>query len=168
MNIFKDNIIRNKWHQGFNRDANPTEITIHATGGGGTLGYVREGGRKELYVKGVALFHYLVNIAGEVIEIIDPDKWVYHSSSMDHDKTTIGIEIEKASGTNSGLPSVQQMKSLTELIEHLCGLYPIDTISTHDYNRKKYSNLPPKPCPGDFDWTAIEYKFKNITINKAV
>lgn len=165
MDIVKDEIIRTKFHSGFDRGGKVVkEITTHATGGGGTLGYVQGGGRAELYVKGVALFHYLINTAGVVTEIIDPDKWAYHSSSGNHDAETIGIEIEKPSSTNSGKPNVQQMKSYIELIEYLRGRFPtIISIATHDYNRAFFSQLPPKPCPGDFDWSPVMEKFPDLT-----
>ena len=167
MNITKDDIIRTKFHAGFSRDNTPVkEITIHATGGGGTLGYVQSGGRAELYRQGIALFHYLIRVSGEVVEIIDPDNWVYHSSSGQHDKETIGIEIEKPSITNSGLPKVEQMSALLDLVGCLRSQYPsISIIATHDYNRKVYSNQPPKPCPGDFDWSTIKEKFPDLTYN---
>ena len=150
-----DNKIRNKWHKGFPRTEFISEIVLHGTEGLSTYSYVLNGGRKELYVKGVALFHYLIEVSGKVTEIISPDNYVFHSSSGQHDIKTIGIEIEKAKNVND--MNEEQLVSLCGLIEYLKIKYSsINTIATHDFNRKKYSNLDPKPCPGKVDWTRLK------------
>ena len=130
------------------------------------------GGRKELYVKGVGLFHFLIEPNGKIIEIIDPNKKVYHSSSLEHDDATIGIEIQK--NHNSDKPTIDQNMALFFLIQQLLEKFPtIKRINSHDFNRKKFSNLPPKPCPGKFDWDHLglvlsDYGFKLKTEQELV
>jgi len=147
MEIIKDEVVREKFHAGFTRPEPPSEIVIHGTGGGGTLNYVRNGGRKELYKRGIALFHYLIERDGRVIEIINPDNYVYHSSSGKHDQKTIGIELLNLSHSNSLGYTKRQYESLLNLIEHLEDIYPLDRIVSHYYNSKKY--FKPKNCPGN-------------------
>ena len=93
MQTIVDTKIRDRWHSGFDRERSPDTIVLHGTAGPGTYQWVLGGGRKKLYKKGVALFHYLIERDGKIIEIIDPDKWVYHSSAGDIDERTIGVEL---------------------------------------------------------------------------
>lgn len=150
-----DTKIREKWHKGFNRSEKPTEIILHGTGGGGTYTYVFNGGRKELYQVGIALFHYLIERDGKTIEIIDPEKWVYHSSSGKHDEETIGIEILNPSANNTQAYTIQQYKSLYDLIVELFQRYPITLIRSHNMTKQIYSGTG-KPCPGNFNWHDLE------------
>lgn len=157
MEITKDTVVRERWHRGFEREAAPTEIVIHATGGGQTYQFVAQGGRKAEYIKGESLFHYLIERSGKTIELIDPERWVWHSSSGAHDKTTIGIECENLSYTNDGPLEDIQYDSLVDLLKYLINRYPtIKRIVGHNYNGKKYSNRG-KNCPGTlFCWETIE------------
>jgi N-acetyl-anhydromuramyl-L-alanine amidase AmpD len=168
MKIIIDNRITDKFCKGLDRLGTViAEITIHATAGGGdTIGWMASGGymgngkyRSEDYKKGVGLFHYHISKGGKVSQIIDPKYFVYHSSSGAHDKSTIGIELEKENRTNSDTPTDEQYDSLNDLIAFLIDTYPtINTLSSHDYNAKYYSNRDPKPCPGSFDWSRIANK----------
>ena len=164
MNYKIDTLIRTKWHSGFDRKKPVRKITIHGTDGGGTYQFVLRGdgvnrlGERfsDTYKKGVALFHYLIEPSGKIIEIIDPDRWVYHSTSGKYDEETIGIEIQKNSNVNNDATDAQY-ESLVALVAMLSARYPlIDSIESHDYRGMKYSNRPPKPCPGKFDWNRFE------------
>ncbi len=172
MNYKIDTLIRTKWHRGFQRKKPVSEIVIHGTDGGGTYDFVLRGdgvnrlGEKfsETYKKGVALFHYLIEPGGDVIEIIDPERWVYHSTSGKHDELTIGIEVQKNSNVRSK-PTQEQMFALVALCQMLIKRFPkIDRVVSHDYNGLKYSARPPKPCPGAFDWGEFERLLDNENV----
>ena len=96
MNIIVNTSIREKYMAGFPRPGQVTEIVIHGTGGGSTskamINWIMGGEREKEYRRGIALFHYLIGREGGITEIINPSKWVYHSSSGIHDKETIGID----------------------------------------------------------------------------
>jgi N-acetyl-anhydromuramyl-L-alanine amidase AmpD len=162
MEIIKDIKIRKKWHKGFRRNLlcrkrnRVKTIVLHGTGGGGTYNWVLDGGRSVLYKKGVALFHYLIERRGKTIEIIDPDRWVYHSSSGEKDKETIGIELLNPGALNSRLYTGFQYTALWELIfDELFNRYNIINIVSHNYMKEKYSGGK-KECPGDgFAWVAL-------------
>ena len=163
MNFKIDDRIGYKYFGGYKRTTDIKEITIHATAGGSsalnTIEWILKGGdmgngknRAADYMKGIGLFHFIIDPTGEVTRIIDTEKWVYHSSSGMHDSDTIGIEIVKPDSHNATEPTDEQYLSLIDMIILLRKLYPtINVISSHDYNAKKYSNRPPKPCPGTFD-----------------
>jgi hypothetical protein len=162
MNITENKSIREKYNQGFIRDRPITEIVIHATAGFdsslGIINWMLGGERGIDYAKGIALFHYLNDMQGEITEIIDPSRYVFHSSSGSHDKETIGIENIKPTRDNSGMLPEPQLTALCELIEWLLESIPtITRIVSHDFNAMKFSNKPPKPCPGDMEWQAIEF-----------
>jgi len=157
MNIIIDDKIRHKWHSGNARYSAPNEIVLHGTGGGGTYNWVLGGGRASEYVQGIALFHYLIE-NDRTLEIIDPDRWVFHSSSGYHDRSTIGIELLNTSPQNKIPYSEDQYRMLFDLLILLTEKYPIDTITSHSYNAKKYSNRD-KDCPGAFDWEKLEQWF---------
>jgi len=151
-----DTAIREKWHRGFERERQPDTVVIHGTGGGGTYQYVLGGGRKKLYKKGIALFHYLVERDGKVIEIIDPDRWVYHSSSGKQDEKTIGIELLNHDKNNKDQYTNAQYEALFFLIfDYLCDRYSIRIIASHNRMKEKYSDGN-KNCPGNFDWDLLE------------
>lgn len=156
MNLLIDHKIRNKYSKGFNRPVPPEEIIIHATAGGGTYKWMLMGSRRKLYERGIGLFHYLIQrIKDRVIEIIDTDKWVYHSSSGKHDKYTIGIEIVNPSPFNLIPPTKRQYKDLFTLIDLLLEKYPsISIIRSHKRTKMIYSGKP-KRCPGKFDWEKL-------------
>lgn len=171
MQIRIDKAIRKKWHSGFERHKPIKNIVIHGTGGGSTYNYVLNGGRKELYVRGIALFHYLIERNGEIIEITDPNRWVYHSSSGGHDEQTIGIELVNYNRSNNAPYTQKQYKALFFLIKKLLNNYPtIDVILSHRRAKQKYSGGT-KNCPGKFfNWQQvrnfldeIEYNYKYDT-----
>ena len=148
--------IREKYHQGYLRNRPITEIVIHGTGGGsganGMIVWMENGERAEEYKKGVALFHYLIDRNGDQYEIIDPGRWVYHSSSGAHDETTIGIENINPSPNNDAEYTDAQYDSLAALVLKLLEEYPsIKSIIGHGQNRLKYSGGY-KRCPGNFNW----------------
>ncbi len=156
MEIIKDTKIRDRWHAGFKRELNPHTVVLHGTGGGGTYNWVLQGGRKEQYKRGIALFHYLIERDGATTEIIDPDRWVYHSSSGQFDSRTIGIELVNPSPTNNSTYTENQYKSLFDLIFfELFERYPIIQIMSHNKAKEIYSGGN-KVCPGKFDWDRLE------------
>jgi N-acetyl-anhydromuramyl-L-alanine amidase AmpD len=153
MTIIKNTKIRERWCHGFKRSADQVkEIVIHATAGLGTIKWMETSDeRKEQWSKGIGLFHFLIDRQGQVTEVIDPEFYVFHSSSGQHDLFTIGIELEKSKSNNSDVITLEQSDSLLSLIKQLCMMYPnISKIVSHDYNAKTFSNRPPKPCPGAF------------------
>ena len=143
---------------GFDRKDSPTEIVIHGTGGGASaaalIDWMRSGERAKDYSRGIGLFHYLNDFDGSITEIIDPKKWVYHSTSGQHDALTIGIENMNKSPHNDNGYTDKQYTALFELIDELMKKYSIKSIVGHGYNGKKYSNLD-KNCPGNFDWQKL-------------
>jgi len=113
----------------------------------------------------MGLFHYLITRDGNVWEIIDPDRWVYHSSSGRKDKHRIGIELENPDRQNRTAYTPEQYKLLYALIfENLMDWYPkIDVILSHKRafekaSRGKYT----KECPGTgFNWNTLEHYMQN-------
>lgn len=169
--IIKDDKIRNKWHSGFTRYLPPNELVLHGTGGGDTYNWVLNGGRAKLYVKGIALFHYLIDLEGTITEIIDPEKWVYHSSSGRHDRRTIGIEMMNIDRNNENQYNELQYLSLFDLFVELIFKYDIKYITSHQRNAMEYSSKI-KECPGNFDWDRLSqwlhdsgFVFKRIEEN---
>lgn len=132
-----------------------SEIVIHGTGGGtnaaSLLRWILAGERAEEYKKGIGLFHYLIDRDGTIYKLYSLEKWMYHSSSGQHDKCTVGIELMNPSTNNQVEYTVEQYKSLAELVKAANGLATIKTIVGHGFNKQKYSGLY-KVCPGRFDW----------------
>lgn len=158
--------VRDKYKVGWEnkiREIDISEIVIHATAGGttaeGVLLWVLGGEKAKNYLQGIGLFHYIIDRdESNIIEVLDPNYWCWHSSSSSHDHGTIGIELVNPSKTNR-LPFTEiQYKSLFDLIfDKLLIDYPtIKSIVSHDFNAKTFSNKPPKPCPGAFDWKRLE------------
>jgi|WetSurMetagenome_2_1015567.scaffolds.fasta_scaffold02376_16 N-acetyl-anhydromuramyl-L-alanine amidase AmpD len=169
--IIKITSIRQKYFEGFKRLNAPSEVVIHGTGGGSTaqgmIDWMLSGEREEEYKKGIALFHYLNDRDGKIYEIIDPDNWVYHSSSGRHDAVTIGIEHLKPDALNKTALTEEQYDSTVEFLVFLINKYPITSIIGHVMNTIKYSG--PKyvkvPCPGEFDWIKLQLLLKNAGYN---
>ena len=160
--IREDGVIRSKFHSGKSRKAylgKVKEVVVHGTGGGNTLEYVRNGGRADLYYDAIALFHYLIESDGTIWEIINPDRWVYHSTRGSKDKNSIGIEMENLSRDNSADYSQEQYMALHWLIfEYLMDRYPkLDVIMSHKRAiEKRYNGTRTKQCPGTgFNWNKL-------------
>ena len=153
--------IREKYHKGFDREGEPiTELVYHGTGGGvtasGLIIWMFNDGRPADYKKGVALFHYLIDLNGEVTEIISPENWVFHSSSGLHDSSTIGIEMINGNAHNENEYTANQYSALMKLTSTLMKKYPITSIVGHGQNKLKFSGMY-KECPGiKFRWDIIE------------
>jgi len=173
VDIIIDRQVRTKYQAGWIHKVrtNPiTEIVLHGTAGGmsaeGLLLWILSGERAKEYYKGIALFHYIIDrTESNIVEVIDPSYWTYHSSSGVHDKETIGVEMVNPSKTNREPFTDNQYKLVFNLIfKHLLPTYStIDKIVSHDHNMKVYSGMPPKGCPGSgFDWTLLE---KELTKN---
>ncbi|HUT63049.1 MAG TPA: N-acetylmuramoyl-L-alanine amidase [Anaerolineae bacterium] len=162
MNLFIVKEIRNKY-DGLPRNPDEIdEIVIHGTGGGTAKGIIKWMSsdtceRKENYKKSIGLFHYEIDRNGDIYEIMHPDyRWAYHSGSGKHDRKTIGIELVNPSAGNKDDYTDEQYDSLIVLIKKLTDSFEVRRIVSHDFNRKKYSNIEPKPCPGPlFDWNRI-------------
>ncbi len=163
--IKTDELLRRIWHKGFERKHPVSTVIIHGTGGGSTLSWMAKGGNDggANYLKGVGLFHYLITQDGEITNVIDPDRWVYHSSSGAMDERTIGIECENLDYGNLGKYTNMQYESLFWLMfDYLCERYPdISIVSSHNAYGMKYSEKP-KTCPGPkFSWVGLEDEFMN-------
>lgn len=187
MNIFKHikNIIkiklnisiRTKYEKGWInklREKQPTEIVIHGTGGGSKKGIIKwmlnpGKWKEERYNKGIGLFHYLIGRDGSITEIINPNYWVYHSTSGSHDKKTIGIELVNPSKTNKRKYTEKQYIALIDLIKNnLMMKYRIDTIVSHKFNIWKYNKNArkyDKECPGNFNWNRLNKEIEKCEIN---
>jgi hypothetical protein len=158
--------VREKYKSGWEnkiREKDISEIVIHATAGGttanGVLLWMLNGEKYHDYIQGIGLFHYIIDRdISNIIEVLDPNYWCWHSSSSSHDHNTIGIELVNPSKTNRLSFTEIQYQSLFDLIfDKLLIDYPtIKSIVSHDFNAWKYSKRPPKPCPGAFDWKKLE------------
>jgi len=181
--IIKDHRVEDKWHRGFGRDQTfnakgeiinvpheePETIVLHGTAGGSTwqglVNWMLDGERKDLYKKGVALFHYAIDRKGTIVELISPDRWVFHSTSWLYDRFTIGIELINPDNNNMAPYLLSQYESLFYLIfDHLFKKYPISTIASHKRLGTKYSGKP-KNCPGNFDYDKLESEMKNRNLS---
>jgi len=157
-----------KFHEGFSRnDYDIDTLIIHCTAGGSSAnscikwmsngGLLADGTKREKdYKKGIALFHYLIDLNGDIYEIINPHNFVYHSSTGIFDKTTIGIELVNTDRNNSKPVTKEQYKALAELYLFINNnINKIDNIYGHGAI-KMIKTGKNKVCPGlGFDW----YKF---------
>lgn len=169
--IFKDDIIRNKFHSGFKRTKDVSWFVIHGTAGGGTLNWIRnmnpESKRGKLYKDGIALFHYLIERNGDIWEVINPNKWIYHSSTGKIDIGTIGAELVNPSIFNTKPYTFEQYNSLLNLYDFL-RIYVFEKMNvmlSHNRAKEKITGKN-KACPGSgFNWrywrnlVAKEYSF---------
>lgn len=168
INLIIDRQIRTKYKNGWiNKVRNTpiTEVVVHGTAGGqdleGLLRWMYNGERGAEYMKGIALFHYLIGRDGKIVEIIDPEYYVYHSTSGSHDKQTIGVEMLNPDKMNAAPYTPEQYTSLFKLIfDYLMKLYPsITRITSHRYNIIVYNGgkISPKQCPGiGFSWSTLD------------
>lgn len=196
MKIIKDPRISNKWHKGFLRDQTfnrkgeivktkfelPYVITLHGTGGGdnceGVIQWILNGGklqngknRKGQYKRGIGIFPFLIGRSGKIFQLLDPNRWTFHSSSFTYDRFTIAIELLNPHPNNEDPYTLAQYESLFWLMfEHLFVEYPINVITSHERLAQKYSGKK-KNCPGNFDWDKLEselkkrkYKFDNNSL----
>jgi len=146
-----------------------SEVVIHGTGGGNTiegiLQWMYDGEFAANYVKGIGLFHYLIGNKGDIVEIIDPEYWTYHSTSGYNDRRTIGIELFNSSKSNRDPYTKEQYESLFKLIfKYLIPLYPtITNITSHRANILTYNNGKGlKQCPGpEFSWEKLDSELKS-------
>jgi N-acetyl-anhydromuramyl-L-alanine amidase AmpD len=156
-NIEIDDVIRNKFMNGFDRkEARIKTLVIHGTAGGGTYRWMKNRVSQN-YKKGIGLFHYLIERDGHIREIIDPDRWVYHSHAGHRDSTTIGIEIINPNVFNRGHYTNSQYQSLFYMFDFLFNKYKtIDEIISHNMQRYRYTEKH-KACPGEaFNWDRIK------------
>lgn len=170
--IFHNNIVRNKYKKGwinkYRDNDSVTEIVIHGTAGGATpeglLSWMYDGERSSDYYQGISLFHFLIGKKGEIVEVIDPNYYVYHSTSSSHDKTTIGIELINSSKSNRDPYTAEQYIALQNLtFNYLKPRFKnISRITSHRYNILVY-NRPAtaqkylKQCPGTgFNWNNLD------------
>lgn len=170
MKIIKDYAIRSKWTHGTPRNPDKVNtIVYHGTGGGGTYNYVLSGVRfktmpRNKYYDGIGLFHYLIERNGQIIEVIDPDNRVFHSSRGMKDDYTIGIELVNQDSNNANGYTKKQCDSLFWLtFDVLYVQYPISIIMSHKRSIQKYSpRSGVKECPGKgFDWKLLEQEMYN-------
>jgi hypothetical protein len=183
IDIIIDKKIRTKYKEGWInkiRKQPIKEIVLHGTGGGNTIeGFLRwmfDGERANEYFKGTALIHYVIGKEGEIVEIIDPEYYTFHSSSGFNDMKTICIELINSSKSNRDPYTKKQYIALEKLIfKHLIKLYPtITRITSHRFNILTY-NTPKviqqklKQCPGEgFDWNKLDEMLKENKYNYQV
>ncbi len=154
-----DTVVRKKWHSGFKRSVSPCILVVHGSAGPNPYKWVAEGDRlgnprTDMYKKGIALWHYTINTTGETIEMIDPDKWVYHSSAGRADEQTIGVEMEHRDNGTTLFKDAQYL-ALYELIDFLMSQYPIYEIISHNKMKTRHRGKG-KQCPGPgFDWDKV-------------
>jgi len=176
MNIKIEKRIREKYHQGFEREISDINtVVIHGTAGGnsakGLIKWMLSGEREEQYKRGIALFHYLIDKNGKIYEIINPDRWVYHSSSGSQDQHTIGIELINSGKNNEEEYTTKQYIALWKLLFGKIGeKYNIKRIIGHGAQKRKWSGGY-KNCPGNFEWfylgAAVKlYDYKISDFNK--
>lgn len=160
---------------GYVRDREVNWFVVHGTMGGDTLNWVANASLKSAqgmdYCRGIALFHYLIDQKGQVTEVLNPEKWCYHSSIGIKDAATIGVELENPSSDNSAPYKEIQYKMLVELYDILRKKYPkMDTILSHNRCKQKVlfeaKGLPApqwaKKCPGPgFDWDQFRAMIKS-------
>jgi hypothetical protein len=175
MNIINDDRLFEKYFKDgsekFKRtNEDITEIVVHGSGGHdtatGIIGWMLNGGlmadgttREKDYRKGISLFHTEIDRNGDVYNILSPLYWCYHSSSGQHDKCSIGIELVSIKPDNKAIYSDEQYSSLYEMIDAYLGVFPIKTIVGHGFNKKKYKGGY-KNCPGTyFDWNKLAKHF---------
>jgi len=163
--IHRDMSVRELYKKGWEkrkRKKQLNEVVLHGTAGGITtdsmLKWMAGGERAREYNRGIGLFHYLVGREGEVVEVIDPDYWVYHSGSGWHDKCTVGIELINPSKLNDMPYTAKQYEALEKLIFGvLLAKYDISKITSHRYNSIIYRRRYHKRCPGiGFEWPEID------------
>lgn len=165
MEIKVNNSIREKYHSGFPRETEVTTIVLHGAGVAkslhGLIKWMMDGERAESYYEGVALFHYGIDRNGDIVELIDPNKRVYHSSSGMYDDKTIGIELINGHVSNKAPYTYEQYASLFYLIfDKLMIDFPlINIITTHERLGMKYSGRW-KNCPGNFDYYKLVKEFE--------
>ena len=174
MNIINDMRLQGMYHGYARAIADINEITVHGSGGGSSsmalLNWMSSENceRKELYKKGIGLFPYTIDFNGDIYNLMPVNNWYYHSDAGQHDSHTIGIEMMNSGQGNSGKYTNVQYASLFELMSDLCSKYPITDIHSHDANRRMFSNMPQKPCPGmNFNWSQLE-EYVTENINKSM
>jgi N-acetyl-anhydromuramyl-L-alanine amidase AmpD len=111
------------------------------------------------YVRGIRLFHYLIDRNGDIYSIISKLYKVFHSSSGAHDEFTIGIEMVNPAMENQGEYTREQYTSLLSLIDYIRLECNIKTIAGHGATKAKYSSGY-KSCPGQFNWAFLEQNYK--------
>ena len=173
MKIIEVKEIERLYTRGLKRTKKPVEIVVHGTAGGSSAqGLIKwmtglinskdkwEKQRAADYLKGVALFHFVIDYDGTIYQLINPDNFVYHSQAGLYDSNTIGVELMNSKPKNAGTYTAEQYKALAELIEYLKRhRFPLITrISTHDFNAWTYSGLKKTtPCPGpNFRFTELK------------
>ena len=168
MNLIVDDRIQKKYFyptpEGFLRTINDiNQIVIHGSGGGASSQalinwLLTDEEHGKLLRQGEGLFHYTIDLNGDIYNILPADVWCYHSDAGLYDKRSIGIEMVNIGVENSAGYTDEQYKALQDLIVTLCQDAPsINSIVSHDANRRMISNMGPKPCPGSlFDWMKIE------------
>lgn len=158
--ITVDTVIREKFHEGFERTTQPGIVVIHGTSGGGTLEWMRKGARAADYRKGIGLFHYLIQRFGSIYEIIDPERYVRAAHApKEEEASMIHIEWLNPKPGNADHYTDQQYESFAWLVfDYLMLKYPIRTIMTHQYSFDNHvGGRKDPPCPGPrFDWAPVK------------
>lgn len=165
--IHTDYSVTEKWHKGWKRPLSQIEeAVIHRTMGNGDWEDLRAwmlaGERKKQYKRGIALFHFAISPNGHIWKLGPIGRWWYASTSGQHDKKCINIEL-----IGFGPFTEEQYESLFWLLfeyaPHFCSNY--HRIVSHDYNGNTYSGVK-KGCVGPhFDWSKLEGEIVNRGYN---
>lgn len=173
LSYHKDLQIRQKYMPGYARTKPVKHIVIHGTGGASNarplIKWMLNPGKAQAnrYRRGIALFHYMIDRDGDITELIDPDRWVYHASIGKMDGGTIGIELGNPSRTNSEPYTDPQYVALGNLIEFLLADYrDIDSIISHRYAKEVMGKSGTKNCPGNFDWELLSNMLKKFGVTR--
>ena len=157
--IIVDYTVTDKWHKGFDRHLEDiTEAVVHHTASEGTWeglkNWMMEGERAAEYKRGIALFHFVVEKDGSIVKLGPISKWWHHSSSGQHDKYSVGIELIHKEGAFTDEQYESLLWLVTEYLSFHCANY--ERIVSHKYNAKYYSDRE-KYCPGQyFDWERLK------------
>ena len=153
------------------------EIVVHGTAGGTTMdslvNWMLSGEQDANYKNGIGLFHFAIGRDGEIVQIVSPEYWVYHSLSGMHDMETVGIELINPTRDNGGPYTDEQYAALADIIDYMMRVNPnCRQIVSHNYNGLTYSRIG-KNCPGNFAWSRLvqalsERKWNVRSINQEV
>lgn len=168
MDIIRTTKFEDTWHRGIPRLKALKRVVIHGTAGIDNVTQlldwmVRGGdGRHHKYKQSIGFFHFAIDKNGTILQLIDTDRWMYHSHSGVYDEESIGIELCNRDIKNRNPYTPEQYTSLIWLLfEYLISRNPITEITGHERMMQKYSKSTFRKngyryyCPGNFDWAQL-------------
>lgn len=159
-----------------NEDVN--RIVVHGSGGHndtakGIINWMASdtNERIENYKKAIGLFPLLIDRDGTIYDILPVEDWYYASQCGQMDKHNINIELVNIEKDNKCFYTDDQYNALFKCISNLVVKFPnINTLASHDYQRRVYSALLPKPCPNNdyFAWKSVRQWLEFAGFNPAI